>query len=129
MRFLTIVLIYLFVSLGFFCPLAAKKGRKNANSNEHGKDLPARKAPASNTVKIKSGMSFEEKKDFDFQMKCKTAVPNNFSPAQAEKFCSAVNNQESLSCVKDSRSGSVKLSFDEIVSLCQGIGYYIDKLQ
>lgn len=132
MRLLEILLLALFISAASIRPLSSNKkarvdeGKKRVNESsskaksKSAKDRVRKSTPPSH-VKKKSDMSPEEKNIIDFEKKCKIAVPNNFSPSQAEEFCSGVGNQESLSCAKDSRSGNVKLTFTELIALCQGI--------
>jgi hypothetical protein len=132
MRLFLIISFFLSLITGIsFCPLASAKkaksyepkkrsatSRPNAKSNIKEK---ARKPLISNdNVKKKTHMSADEKRVFEFQKKCKSAVPNNFSPSQVDEFCTGITNKESISCAKDSRSGSVKLSFEETISLCKG---------
>lgn len=124
MRTCPFFFLFLLFSVVFLSPIAlAKKSKfqkpkKNiGSSNRHSHEERNKKSGASSG---KSPTSADEKGEAEFQKKCKSAVPNNFTPAQATEFCSGVSNKKSLSCVKDSRSGSVKLSFEEITTLCKG---------
>mmetsp|Transcript_4723 Transcript_4723/g.8910 ORF Transcript_4723/g.8910 Transcript_4723/m.8910 type:complete len:758 (-) Transcript_4723:84-2357(-) len=102
-------------------PQTRNEDTRRGSSLHYGKDKQSTSRKSNNKAKIQlSGIIPDNKAAIDFQKKCKKAVPSNFSPAQAEEFCSAASNIESLTCVKDSRSGTVKLSFQEVKSLCIG---------
>lgn len=116
----SLVIFFLF---GYLCA-SAKETKARTNKHQVKSNAKVRKSGAhvDNKKKNKfSDLSSEERRVLEFQKKCKSAMPPNYTPKQANEFCVGVTTQEPLSCVKDSRSGSVKLTFEEALALCKGI--------
>jgi hypothetical protein len=124
------LVVLLCVCCEFLSPGVISKKIRSQSSHEKrsssGSDRSKRRggthsrSSSDSKLKKRENLGPEEERALEFAKKCKSAVPNNFSPSQTEEFCSVVSNSESLTCVKDSRSGSVKLTFDEVMSLCKG---------
>lgn len=94
----------------------ARKSPSRSKEQLHKKNK--RTTPLQSSKKS-SDLYTKEKKYSDVQKKCRKAVPNNFTPKEIDDFCEGITSVGPIDCVKQSRTGNVKLLFSEILALCK----------
>ena len=114
---LFIVLFYVILAHSVICTI---DGVRSKAKESKFREKKSNSKSGESISKKKSKHDLQDKMTVEFRKQCMSAVPKNFSPSQTEEFCSGISNAESLSCVKYSRTGNVKLSFEEIKLFCKG---------